>query len=356
MVVKVCVECGKETNKPSRDMCINCYARYRRSKAYVRKYPPITDMLSDYQNEILDGLMLGDGGLCMATGYPNGNPRLSITRAFKDHDYLMENYEVFKGFCSTPPRSVDYIGVGGTPLQKSSFGTRHVEAFRAARQRWYPDGIKLVPNDLKLTSLVISIWLADDGHISKRTTKKSSQGRLHTTFNSQSFTKEDNEFLIALLRERYNEVFSLGMQRSKYVITAADTASRVMYRDIDASFPQSMTRKALWRDPDVRLWEDVPSVRFSFIEGKAADNRVNALVGAMKEMKHATPSEVAFRLGWTNTMNNGRIEPDRGSTIRYLNRLVDMELVVRDSARDHTAHKGFVYHWKEATTSQQEII
>jgi hypothetical protein len=41
--------------------------------------------------------------------------------------------------------------------------THRTELFEEQYQRWYPNGKKIVPQDVALTPLSLAIWFADDG-------------------------------------------------------------------------------------------------------------------------------------------------------------------------------------------------
>ena len=66
---------------------------------------------------------------------------------------------------------------------------------------WYSDK-KVVPNSLLLTKKTLLHWFMDDGSTSWRTDRKSKQVRL--VFCSESFTKEENEFLVCQLRSNFD--------------------------------------------------------------------------------------------------------------------------------------------------------
>ena len=67
------------------------------------------------------------------------------------------------------------------------------------RNKWYRDGKKIVPRNLKLTNLLVAKWYLDDG---SRQTSKYQRDR--AVFATNSFTKEDCEFLAEQLRIKYN--------------------------------------------------------------------------------------------------------------------------------------------------------
>jgi hypothetical protein len=60
------------------------------------------------------------------------------------------------------------------------------------REKWYPNGKKMVPKDIELTSLMLAIWYMDDGSLSG--------GRI-ATLATMGFSKDEIEFLIKKLSD-----------------------------------------------------------------------------------------------------------------------------------------------------------
>jgi len=80
--------------------------------------------------------------------------------------------------------------------------------FGEQRERWYPIGIKIVPKDLVLTSVVCNRWYIDDGWLSK----KENVIELCT----DSFTEEDREFLASQIDKNVGIKTSVSNHRRKY--------------------------------------------------------------------------------------------------------------------------------------------
>lgn len=76
---------------------------------------------------------------------------------------------------------------------------------RELRQRWYPNGVKCVPEDVRLTAASVADWVSGDG------TGNSAGGLILCT---DGFTEQDVRHLICRLREtfgvRARTVFSGG--------------------------------------------------------------------------------------------------------------------------------------------------
>lgn len=135
----------------------------------------------------LDGMMLGDLGLRLPRGVIN-------TRAQWDGKYL-QTAEAIKRELPlpggwSPPKKVirtvrgkEYIGY--------YIHSHCLPMLNEHRQRWYPEGIKVVPRDIILEPDIMYWEYVMDGSLDK------SDGRV--TFCTNGFTWEDVEFLCSLL-------------------------------------------------------------------------------------------------------------------------------------------------------------
>src|ERR1019366_758843 len=261
--MKKCEKCYRDTKTLTRRRCQICYRAYKKSDNYVAAFKTAPEKLTDFQLEVLDGLMLGDG--CLFQGKNSKNPTLKIDRAIIDKEYLLWTYDIFKDFCEHAPKTYDRKRKDGSIRSIIiNLETKSCKAFSEQYKRWYPNGKKIVPKDLKLTPLIIAIWLADDGTIGGSSDKNH---RLRIKISSCGFTKSDNLFLTKLLHKRYNEYFSLtgsfrkNYNKTYYSIAAADKASRAIIKDIELSFPISMERKMYWKNPLSRYYENIPILK-----------------------------------------------------------------------------------------------
>ena len=108
-----------------------------------------------YQKQVLNGLMLGDG--CLYMGKNNKNACLQISRTLEDEDYLRKNAEVFKNFISD--KGVSYFKI----IDKRTLKKYHQIRLRSVchplftdfYNKWYIDGIKKIPKNLKITYDVV---------------------------------------------------------------------------------------------------------------------------------------------------------------------------------------------------------
>lgn len=201
------------------------------------------ESLTKLQEEVLIGHLLGDGSLIKVNKHnPNHNPRFSIDRSIKDEKYLNYTYNLFKNFCS---RNLHFYTNKGYPLIQ--FSTRCLPVFLPYYTSWYPIGKKIIPKNLKLTPLIISIWLCDDGCITLRGKNKDS---LYIRICSESFTHEENIFLAEKIQDFCGEKIicqKINKSNDKHRLILHDKSSRALLNKIDKYFPKEMERKIKWR-------------------------------------------------------------------------------------------------------------
>lgn len=200
--------------------------------------------LTAVQAAVLDGLMLGDG--CLTQGPNSTNAVLQITRASRDLAYLDWTAEVFAGRLT--PRGVATRNVfdarTGRTYQSSVLRSRADPMFTEARERWYPDGHKQIPDDLVLARLAVAVWLADDGSITR-----ASRRSPDVKFATQGFDGTEVEHLAGLLTQRYGAGVRTYSETgtTQRTIRLFGDAARSLLRDIDPVFPPMPRKSDRWR-------------------------------------------------------------------------------------------------------------
>jgi hypothetical protein len=154
-------------------------------------------LFNSNQKKVVNGSLLGDGYISNKT--IGGNYGFFKEQCLDRMKYLQWHFDVFgMHSCSITTRKRTR---GNFPRQPENAKTTHSVKFSTKtnifyndwREKWYPDGIKRVPNDLVLTPLTLAVWFADDGE----NNKNSRYAKLHTN----GFTVEEVEFLIDLLKK-----------------------------------------------------------------------------------------------------------------------------------------------------------
>jgi hypothetical protein len=205
----------------------------------------IEDKFTEQQKNIIEGLMLGDGSMC----FSGKNAGLSVGRSTEDIKYLKYHAEIFSKFL-TDLGIYDYSYLETRDnrneiYHKSSFNLSANEELLNFYNRWYPNGTKIVPKDLKLNSEIIATWFADDGNI-----EKSDGGYFRIRLATHGFKKEDTEWLAEQLSQRYSNkkvrVEKVSNKDDQYTITLNDYVARDMIKDMIPFFPEGMERKMIW--------------------------------------------------------------------------------------------------------------
>ena len=179
--------------------------------------------LSDYQKEVLIGLLLGDGHL--ETQNNGRTYRLKIEHSYFQKEYVDWLYNVFREWVLTPPQEKIQT-LGGVQYKKFWFSTVSHGAFRFYGQQFYQGKGKILPKLIHkwLSPLAITVWFMDDGSI------KSNRHRA-LILNTQSFSVSELQRLIKILKEKYGVEMKLRKQSRKSIeiyqlITVGNTVEK----------------------------------------------------------------------------------------------------------------------------------
>jgi hypothetical protein len=234
----------------TRGWCSACYTRMRRSGTLPPWEPPTASIsLTPRQQSILTGLMLGDGSLTRRT---RGGSELRVTHSTRDLAYSEWVRDEYREPFSPRLSISDHVDKRtGRTYGRAAVSTRVFACFGPERDRWYPDGAKIVPRDLRLDALALAVWFGDDGSCSSRRDDRSRQGALVWQLATHSFTLPDVEYLRDELARVHDISMSITHLRPKdqYVLRGGDESVRRLAEVIEEDLPQAMARKALWRTP-----------------------------------------------------------------------------------------------------------
>lgn len=224
----------------SAKQCKICYDKNRYEKIKQGKWEfnkPMPETLTSEQEQVLLGGLLGDFYLYQNENHINAG--LSCNRAVKDKKYAKFEYELFADFCNDGVKDKEYFDRRTNKTYKGVwFRTRVSEVFTSYKNKWYPEGHKIVPQDLRLTPLICAIWFCDDGSV---ITNKNS---LRLQLATDGFKKEEVEFLAELLRKELGQLFIVYPKEGNYVIHAFTNATKRFIEYIQPQFPASMKRKS----------------------------------------------------------------------------------------------------------------
>ncbi len=122
-------------------------------------------ILSQEEAEFIDGALLGDGHITK----PRGNScQFSYITSKRGHaEYIYQKLKrMAVGECRNGPvRSNVYDKRTKKIYISYRFRTVSNRVFLGLRQRWYPSGIKIIPQDVKVTPVSVLIWYLGDGSL-----------------------------------------------------------------------------------------------------------------------------------------------------------------------------------------------
>lgn len=180
--------------------------------------------LSDYQKEVLIGLLLGDGHL--ETQNRGRTYRLKIEHTYWQKEYTDWLYQVFKDWVFTSPQEKEQL-VNGILYKKYWFSTLSHGAFRFYAQQFYANKHKILPKLIHkwLSPIAMAIWFMDDGSL------KSNRHRA-LIFNTQSFSKPEVLRLSKIMENKFGISAVLRKQSRKIeelyqLVTVKDGAEKL---------------------------------------------------------------------------------------------------------------------------------
>lgn len=231
---KKCKKCLKN-NVFVREHCRKCYRKLCRTGEIKVKEKLLTpDKLTIKESDVLIGLLLGDGFLSNRK-----NSALRVNRSIKDEKYLLWQANCFSKFCATKPWRHDKKDLIRNKTYKGiSFTTVGSNVFKIYRDKWYVNGIKIIPKDLIINNTIVAIWFCDDGCI-----YKNKQGYLNLKFATNGFKREEVEFLCNLLIKQYDAKFTYHKSGNGFVIKAAHYSTLKFIKSIKSFIPECMSRK-----------------------------------------------------------------------------------------------------------------
>jgi len=158
--------------------------------------------LTERQKAIIVGCLLGDGAMRCKT-----NALLEINHSFKQRDYVDWKYNELKELVSTRPHK--RFGNAGRIAYR--FTTKSLPDLTEVYRKFYKDGKKIIPDNLNIHPLSLTVWFMDDGCKSYRT----------IYLNTQKFNVTEQEKLISLLNRQFDIKTSLNKDKTYYRLRIA---------------------------------------------------------------------------------------------------------------------------------------
>jgi hypothetical protein len=190
--------------------------------------------MTDRQKQILVGMLLGDAHLERQQGALTA--RLKIEHSLAQKAYVDWKYCEWRDWVRTPPKERTRRNRLGTTSTNIGFTTlSHVE-FERFRLAFYRDRRKMIPIDLRLTSLSMAVWFMDDG------SRKSSQCR-GLYLNTQSFTSAEVDLLQEVIRRDVGVLTTVRQQRDGLQIYVPAPSAPILTAFITREMLPSMRYK-----------------------------------------------------------------------------------------------------------------
>lgn len=172
------------------DVCNGDIMRSRSLEAYKK-----TLVLTERQQDILIGLLLGDG--CLELLPNKKSARLKLEYTGKQKAYIDWLYTIFRRWVINPPKR-KITKAFNKSFEKYWCTTVSSPILKKYFDMFYRNHRKIVPTaiDTLLTPIGLAVWFMDDGS----TKSKESKGRILCT---HAFSQKEVLFLCTVLREKF---------------------------------------------------------------------------------------------------------------------------------------------------------
>lgn len=145
--------------------------------------------MSGEQYQFFDGLLLGDGSIVRRKNTERfRNDFLSCAFKHKEFaQYIKDKLQLKPNVNKKVHYSDRYKG--GSCVQYGILSSNNT-LYTEERDRWYPNGKKVIPEDFRFTPISMNIFYIGDGYVKKQVYKNT----IH--FCTQSFTKDNLQILV----------------------------------------------------------------------------------------------------------------------------------------------------------------
>ena len=170
--------------------------------------------LTNVQESILIGSLLGDGTMRRKI-----NAYLEINHAYSQKILVDWIYTEFKNLVLTPPK----WRKGNGNREAYRFFTRSLPVLTPFYDKFFINGKKIIPDNLKLNALSLAVWFMDDG----------SKSRSAIYLNTQQFSVEEQKKLIFILKDQFNLDSTLNKDKIYFRIRVRSESSKKMVKIIN---------------------------------------------------------------------------------------------------------------------------
>lgn len=177
-------------------------------------------ILSEFQKEVLVGLLLGDG--CLEKCKNSTGARLKVDQSSKQIEFVDWLYKVFKNFIQTPPK-IKTKQRDGKNYSEIVFNTLTHPSFKSFYDLFYSKSKKIIPESINklLSPTAFAVWFMSDGSVKSKECK----GRI---LNTQSFSKPDVKKLIKVLQKKFDLLVSIRTQKDGLQIYISAKSAEIL--------------------------------------------------------------------------------------------------------------------------------
>ncbi|KKU60914.1 MAG: hypothetical protein UX85_C0006G0048, partial [Candidatus Beckwithbacteria bacterium GW2011_GWB1_47_15] len=142
--------------------------------------------------------------------------------------------------------------------------------WRKERLRWYPNGKKIVPHDIKLTPMTLAVWYMDDGTLQKYKGAPAS-----IRFCTNGFDRSSIDILMTKLQELG---FAPHLDKMKaveqFIIRLNRKDATAFLNVVNPYLPSTMLRKKSSDEFNTNLWKcGTPDIDYDEVQLKAVEKK-----------------------------------------------------------------------------------
>jgi len=203
-------------NKKNSKLTHNGEVRLRMIKLYVMD--DIVGRLQSafplHQLDVILGSLLGDARLeCRSKGVrAKHTARLRVHHGYKQKEYVWWKYKILKDYVSCQPREISWTNEKRNLFEVSwYFHTKSLENLGIIHKIFYENGVKKFPTNILpiFSDRMLAVWYMDDG----------SNNHGSVTLNTHSFSLEDQQIIVDLLKRKYHIYPTIVKDRLQWKIS-----------------------------------------------------------------------------------------------------------------------------------------
>lgn len=183
--------------------------------------------LTKFERSIVIGSLLGDGYMRIMPG--RSDAFLEINHSFKAKDYVDFKYDALKRICESSPKKRE----NNNNRIAYRFFTKQHKDLTTIYNQFYKNHQKVIPKELILNPVILSIWYMDDG-------SKSRDSDIY--LNTQQFSHKDQRKLLVALRD-INIRARLNKDKKYYRIRILKESINIFMETINPYIIESMRYK-----------------------------------------------------------------------------------------------------------------